>query len=173
VTAAPEAAAALGGAASSSSSSSMVSSVPSALWYGNVAASTVHGAYISVPAPPSAAVVSGADESFEVTATFAPPAGAFSWAVVAGTAGVVASGTTVSPASPSAPALAVVRVTEEMAPAATLLVFAAYDGKGGEAVNVVAAQVSFQVASAADKALTLPQSLTVAVGRCTLNSVDP
>ena len=91
--------------------------------------------------------------SFAVTSTFTPPAGTFSWAVIAGTAGVVASGTaTATSTSSSSSASVTVTVTEEMATAAegaaTLLVFTPYDGRGGEAVNVVASQLSFQVTRA-------------------------
>lgn len=164
-----EAAAAVAGKVASSSS------VPSASWYGTIASSTVFGAYVSIappssPSSSSSVQSSGASVSFEVTSTFAPPAGRFNWAVIAGTAGVVASGTTTSASASSTgvfQSFAVVGITEEMAPAANLLVFSPYDGRGGEAVNVVAAQVSFRVKlstnDTGEARSILPQSCEVTV----------
>jgi len=161
VIAAPEAAAAAISVSGTSASSSLV---PSVSWFGRAASSTVHGAHISVAIPPAAAGASsgslpqGSNVSFVVTSTFAPPAGAFTWAIFAGATGVVASGTTTTTTSPFFSAgvyatlsqrVVMVEITEEMSPAATLLVFSPYDGEGGEAVNIVAAQVSFKVHSQA------------------------
>ena len=47
-------------------------------------------------------------------------------------------------------------------PEATLLVFAAWDGKV-EASNIVAAQVTFQVTAAAADSAALPQSLALEI----------
>lgn len=158
--------------------------VPRASWFGSVAASTVHGAHISVALPPAAAAADGTfmpgrvSVSFPVTSTFAPPAGSFNWAVIAGTKGVVASGTTAASAAmlpsltPSFSAgveaalsqsVVVVEITEEMSPAATLVVFSPLDGQGSKTGNVVAAQVSFRVAS--DMGSTLPQSLALSISK--------
>lgn len=163
----PEAAAAVGvGRTYSSSSSSSSSLVPSVSWYGNVGLSTVHGAYISVVPPVQSPNTPGESSSFTVTSTFKPPAGNFNWAVLAGTAGVLASGKT-TPASLSSKdawqCFAVVNITKAMSPSAIMLVFTPWDGKGGESTNLVAAQVSFMVES--DQLLSLPQSVTVAVNK--------
>ena len=164
-TAVPEAAAAIG--VSRVSPSSSASLIPRVSWYGNVAPSVVSGAYISVALPPAAAsFTGGAKASFEVTSTFAPPAGTFTWAVLAGAAGVVASGITTTSSllsSGVSQSFAVVQITEEMSPEATLLVFSPWDGRGRAAVNIVAAQVLFRVTRGLT--LTLPQSLTVSASK--------